>query len=89
MVRLITIILVTAAFVGGYYTGRLPGAPDIFEVGKDVFARVDSVGKDFVGAGDDSSKMLAGDSETRNATSRLGGKFYRSHHVAVINPKLQ
>ncbi len=85
MIRLITIILVTAAFVGGYYAGRLPGAPDIFEVGKDVYVSVDSLGKEFTGAGNDSSNMLAGNSATRNTTSRLGGKFYRSHHVAVAN----
>ncbi len=85
MIRLITTILVMAAFVGGYYAGRLPGAPDIFEIGDDAFARVDSLGQDFIDAENDSPKILANDSETPNATQRLGGKFYRSHHVAVAN----
>ncbi len=85
MIRLITIILITAAFAGGYYVGRLPGAPDLFEIGDEVFARVDSLGQDFTGAGDDSSEILADNSEIPNTTQRLGGKFYRSHHVAAAN----
>ncbi len=85
MVRLITVILITAAFAGGYYAGRLPGAPDIFEVGNEVFASVDSLGKDFTGAGNDSPEILANNSETPNTTQRLGGRFYRSHHVTVAN----
>ena len=85
MRKLVTIILTLAAFVGGYYAGRLPGAPDIFEVGKEVYVQAESAVDEFAPRGDGSSEYLACDSKASNSSLRLGGKFYQSHHVAIRN----
>lgn len=41
MRRLLRIIFLLAAFLGGYYVGRLPDSPDIFGRAADVYHRAD------------------------------------------------
>ncbi|MFP4055228.1 MAG: hypothetical protein ACLFV7_15330 [Phycisphaerae bacterium] len=39
MKRLLALILLTGAFLGGYYLGRLPDSPDIFAWGRNAALR--------------------------------------------------
>jgi len=39
--KLLRLILLLAAFLGGYYVGHRPGSPDIFAMAKDAWQRID------------------------------------------------
>ena len=43
--RLIILILLGAAFLGGYYVARLPGSPDIFSLAENTFQQVGQTGE--------------------------------------------
>jgi len=40
MKKLILLVLVASAFLGGYYLGRLPGSPDVFGWSKRTYRQV-------------------------------------------------
>ena len=45
MKKLILIILLTGAFLGGYYLGRLQGSPDIFTWAQDTCKQAAETGQ--------------------------------------------
>lgn len=45
MKRVLTLLLLTGAFLGGYYLGRLPNSPDIFAWGRQNFDRAVEMGR--------------------------------------------
>ena len=45
MKKLIFIVLLAAAFVGGYHLGRQPGSPDIVGWGRDVYDQASGAGQ--------------------------------------------
>lgn len=45
MKRVLTLLLLTAAFLGGYHLGRLPNSPDIFAWGRRTFDRALEMGR--------------------------------------------
>jgi hypothetical protein len=48
--NLTTCILLAAAFVAGYYAGRMPHSPDLVALGKAVYARASDAGQRAAGA---------------------------------------
>jgi hypothetical protein len=46
MKRVLTLLLLAGAFLGGYYLGRLPNSPDIFAWGRDTFDGAVEMGRE-------------------------------------------
>lgn len=73
----ILVILLTAMFLGGYYVGRLPGAPDVFGMAQNAYAQSEQA-REFI-------DTLVRSQPTASATPlqaqpvvvEVGGKQYR------------
>jgi hypothetical protein len=50
MKTLILLIVLAAAFLGGYYLGHQPDSPDIFGQAQKVYQRVSAAGQQFAAA---------------------------------------
>jgi len=48
--RFIVLVLLGAAFLGGYYLGRKPGSPDIFRYADDVYRQAGQAGRKLTAA---------------------------------------
>ena len=72
---MLLLLLLTAAALGGYYLGHLPGSPDVFSWAQDGYNRAANAGKVIVGAANDDSG---------NLTVTVDGKRYAL--VAEVAP---
>ena len=46
MKRVLTLLLLAGAFLGGYYLGRLPNSPDIFAWARSTFDQATEMGRE-------------------------------------------
>ena len=58
MKKFIALILLAGAFLGGYYVGRLPSAPDIFSWADKTYEQAQQAGGKFAASADGYSKAL-------------------------------
>lgn len=76
MKRVLTLFLLTAAFLGGYYLGRLPNSPDIFAWGRRTFDQAVDMGRQ-------AERYLSEDSRAERDSAvdgRVPPEAYLFHH---------
>jgi predicted esterase YcpF (UPF0227 family) len=61
--RLLALILLTGAFLGGYYLGRLPESPDIFAWGRNAALRSAEIAQDVITTLEDWNGQSASESQ--------------------------
>jgi len=71
MKKTISLILLIAMFLAGYYVGRLPGAPDVFAWARKVCIYAGAVGAKVGSQGGDTCKAKS--CEPDKSVARAGG----------------
>lgn len=83
MIRAIFMLLLVAAFLGGYHVGRLPGAPDVFAWADQTFQQARQAAGKAVDTATKTPRPLvrkAASHAVRQSTSavvEVAGKLYR------------
>lgn len=78
MIKTIAVLLLTSAFLAGYYVGRLPGAPDVFAWGRETYQKAADYSNKAATTVNETRGFLRSAAEpTGKAVVEIGGKLYR------------
>jgi len=83
--KLIIIILLSAAFLGGYYLGNKPGAPDIFKHARENYQQAANTSEKLTAIINNSDGNLASVPAPKNMTVNIGGKNYVLENQSLGN----